>query len=136
MSASSRFDLDSLSGLSPLSSLCDVTDSAPLQPVRAEESDQLFLSLSNHHYSEMKTYVRVYIADNLLIFFAMLLNLLLYSLVAVKIIDKTNLDPESTAHIMQEVVFIYLLYGNLLHESTIFITAFCISMQILFDCMR
>uniref|UniRef100_A0A1I7WT21 Uncharacterized protein n=1 Tax=Heterorhabditis bacteriophora TaxID=37862 RepID=A0A1I7WT21_HETBA len=32
--------------------------------------------------------------------------------------------------------FIYLLYGNLLHESTIFITAFCISMQILFDCMR
>uniref|UniRef100_A0A1I7WXP8 Ion_trans domain-containing protein n=1 Tax=Heterorhabditis bacteriophora TaxID=37862 RepID=A0A1I7WXP8_HETBA len=127
MSASSRFDLDSLSGLSPLSSLCDVTDSAPLQPVRAEESDQLFLSLSNHHYSEMKTY-----------FISLIIFLLIayYFEVAVKIIDKTNLDPESTAHIMQEVVFIYLLYGNLLHESTIFITAFCISMQILFDCMR
>ncbi|KHJ94417.1 hypothetical protein OESDEN_05656 [Oesophagostomum dentatum] len=47
--------LTSLSNITNLSSICDITNSS-IQPVLAEESDQIFLSLSNHKYSDLKTY--------------------------------------------------------------------------------
>ncbi|CAI4225805.1 unnamed protein product [Auanema sp. JU1783] len=53
LSMTSSYELEPLSALS---TLCDVGNSSPLQPVRAEPSDQLFLSLNNNCYSEMKTY--------------------------------------------------------------------------------
>ncbi|KAK6729043.1 hypothetical protein RB195_006226 [Necator americanus] len=58
-SESSTFDsppLTSLSSISNLSAICDINNSSPIQPVLAEESDQIFLSLSNHKYSDLKTY--------------------------------------------------------------------------------
>lgn len=59
-SQSPTFDsapLTSLSHITNLSSICDINNSSPIQPVLAEESDQIFLSLSNHKYSDLKTYV-------------------------------------------------------------------------------
>ncbi|RCN44552.1 hypothetical protein ANCCAN_09440 [Ancylostoma caninum] len=58
-SQSPTFDsppLTSLSHITNLSSICDINNSSPIQPVLAEESDQIFLSLSNHKYSDLKTY--------------------------------------------------------------------------------
>ncbi|XGW21026.1 hypothetical protein V3C99_004187 [Haemonchus contortus] len=48
--------LTSLSAITNLSSVCDMNNSSTIQPVLAEESDQIFLSLGNHKYSDLKTY--------------------------------------------------------------------------------
>ncbi|KAK5981852.1 hypothetical protein GCK32_013689 [Trichostrongylus colubriformis] len=48
--------LTSMSAINNLSSMCDMNNSSTIQPVLAEESDQIFLSLSNHKYSDLKTY--------------------------------------------------------------------------------
>ncbi|KAK6040876.1 hypothetical protein COOONC_21619 [Cooperia oncophora] len=56
---SATFDtapLTSLSAINNLSSMCDMNNSSTIQPVLAEESDQIFLSLGNHKYSDLKTY--------------------------------------------------------------------------------
>ncbi|VDM63361.1 unnamed protein product [Angiostrongylus costaricensis] len=39
-----------------LSASCDITNSSTIQPVLAGESDQIFLSLGNNKYSDLKTY--------------------------------------------------------------------------------
>ncbi|VDL75877.1 unnamed protein product [Nippostrongylus brasiliensis] len=48
--------LNSLSVMSNISSMCDMANSSAIQPVLAEESDQIFLALGNHKYSDLKTY--------------------------------------------------------------------------------
>lgn len=56
---SPTFDSASLSVLSTannIASMCDISNSSTIQPVLAEESDQIFLSLGNHKYSDLKTY--------------------------------------------------------------------------------
>lgn len=52
------FDSSTLASscINNLAASCDITNSSTIQPVLAGESDQIFLSLGNNKYSDLKTY--------------------------------------------------------------------------------